>query len=81
MSNREGFGALTEVCWYQLLNTAYDPLRSGLLVSDSKHAPISSAAFSACHLDSTRRDLRTDLVILHSKFLLCHGLWRREALL
>ena len=50
-------------------------MRSGILISGSKHASISSAYFYACHLGSTRRDLWTASMSMHATFLLCWGLW------
>ena len=57
----------------------YAPLRSGFPVFGSKHAMISSKAFSARCLNSTKRDLQMALVILSATFLLWRGLRQREA--
>ena len=66
ISALEGFGALMDACQYHLLRNAYAPLRPGFPVAGSKHMPISSAAFSTCHLESDRMYLWTALVIIYS---------------
>ena len=65
--------------WYHLVRTVYAPLKSAFPFAGSKNVLISSAAFSGIHLDSTRRDLRTDLVIMRNTLLVCRELqWREE---
>ena len=80
MSYREGFGAYAGAWWYHHLKTTYAPIRSEFPIAGSKHTPISSAAFSAHHMDSTRRDLQTALVNVRVTFWLCCRLPRRVAL-
>ena len=79
MSARKVLGALVDAWRYHFFRTGYAPLNSILPIVGSRHFPISSTNFSVHYLYSTRRYLQTDFVSLHSMFLLCHGLRRREA--
>ena len=55
--------------------------RGSLSLVSSMHALISSADFSACRLESTRRDVRKVFLKVRAMFLLCCGLRYRAVCL